>query len=189
MAEATASRPLFQRPVVWAVLGFYGLIAVLLVVALGRKNKQVPDPGPGPYFEWMQERALNPVEGLGDTRRDIALRMWEEAKREYEPYLQEPTGHAYRLLLRARAVLEVMGYENVNDAYANNEEVAEWLVDVSKNLDARVQGFYKEAKRTLEAGHRERALQNLRNIVLSVPDRSAGIREWALAAVLRLRGR
>jgi pSer/pThr/pTyr-binding forkhead associated (FHA) protein len=178
-AAGTPSKSFMQRPLVWAMLGFYVVIAVLLVGALGRKKSEAKDPGPGPYFAWVRTKPLSPPEELKGGRREIAESMWEDDLRRHGGPFTGKGGHDYRLLMEARKVLEVLGYTSVADALVSEEVVAQTLVRVLGELEDRVSTYYKEAKQSWKSGQRTRAYDFCMKIISAVPDRDAPIRRYA----------
>ncbi len=178
-ADGTASKSFMQRPLVWAMMGFYVVIAVLLIGALGKKKSEVKDPGPGPYFAWVRTKPLSPPEELKGGRREIAERMWEDDLRQHGGPFTGKGGHDYRLLMEARKVLEVLGYTSVADALVSEEVVAQTLVRVLGEIEDRVSTYYKEAKQSWQSGQRTRAYDFCMKIIAAVPDREAPIRRYA----------
>lgn len=185
--DDVASRSLVQRPVFWIVIGIYGIVALLLLGTVGRDKTRARDPGPGPYFGWVRKMPLRPVPGISEGRREIGERMWADALRNHAGPFAGKEGHDFRFLMRARIVLETLGYSSVKDALASEEVVAETLVRVLGELEDRVSGYYKEAKQSQQTGQGRRAREGYERIIEAVPDREAPIRRYAAQQAKRLR--
>lgn len=87
-AASAGRKPLFQRPLVLAVLGFYALIGLVILFATAEDPPVVvADPGGGPYLGWMRKAPL-----LWDNdaaqRRKMASAMWKDVSVERVPLAQ-----------------------------------------------------------------------------------------------------
>ena len=86
-AASAGKKPLFQRPLVLAVLGFYALVGLVVAFALVTGDDVpvvVADPGGGPYLSWMRKAPL-----LWDNdeaqRRKMKVAMWKGVSAERVP--------------------------------------------------------------------------------------------------------
>lgn len=185
--EDDEKRSLLQKPIFWIVIAFYAIIGIVLMTALSSKKTVIPDPGPGPFFEHLLADPLEPAK-INDGAREAAMSMWKRALDKHSGPFAGRAGHDYRLAVRARDVLGVLGgYSTVQDALASEEEVAQVLVTLVGNLEARVGEYYGTARAQLAAGRGAQALKSMEAIDEAVPDRELMIRNYAKYWIQRLK--
>jgi len=182
---AEKKKSVFQSKWMWAVLGFYGLIMVLVLAMVGSEEAKAFDPGEGPYLEGLLTAKLEPA-AASDDARATANRMWAEALREHGGAQLAEGPHAWYLIDRARHALAVLGYATLESALAQNEEIALKARLEYEQLESRLQSDYKLARRLVQAQQFAEARVVYGRIRDAVPDRYAPIRRFAAWMAHRL---
>ena len=179
-------RSLVQKPIFWVIIAFYAILGLVIMGALSATKEVVPDPGAGPYFEQLKTDPLEPAR-ITDGARELAMDMWKRATDKHAGPFAGREGHDYRLALRARDVLGALGYSTVQDALASEEEIAQVLVNLVGDLEARIAEHYKKASTQIKAGRGSFAVKSLESIEEAVPDRELPIRQYARYWLTRLK--
>lgn len=192
-AEATASvarqKSFVQRPIFLFMLGFYAIVAILIAAALSKPEKVVKDPGEGPYFQWMMENKAPTTKPESGNAKELADTMWARARQNHGDNLVSEGDHAYKLVMEARKVAGILGYESLYKALASGESFAQLAKIALDDLESRVAESYKDGKKFVQARHWELARKHYQRIVDSVPDRRAPIRAYALERLNKLKRR
>lgn len=75
-AAAKAAKPKAKKPMYVVLLGFYGILGIVVLFAMGKTAPpQAPDPGPGPYLDWMLRAPLQ-YEPDVKHRQDVFDQRW-----------------------------------------------------------------------------------------------------------------
>ena len=118
---SSGKKPLLQRPLVLAILGFYALIGLVVLFALATGDDEpvpVADPGGGPYFSWMKKAPL-----LWDNdeaqRRKMKAAMWQGVPVERVP-------RALRDAIASTALSAARLREQIPEAQRRDLAASEW---------------------------------------------------------------
>lgn len=186
--EAPPKKPFYARPIFLAVVGFYGILALIILGVSGRKDTKVEDPGPGPYFAYLFDRPVGTQRPEGDAQGQ-ADRMWASTLARHGGDLLQEDGHAYELIQAASEVAGVMGYATLRQALGKGEPFAQRAQLALDDLEEQVAALYAEAKAYLKARHWRLAYEAYARMAAAVPDSRAPVRRFAVDRMGQLRSR
>ena len=188
-SEVSRQKSFVQRPIFLFMLGFYAIVAVLISAALSKPKDVVRDPGKGPYFQWMLDRKAPTKKPESGDAKQIANAMWTRARQDHGDNLVAEGDHAYKLVIEARKVAGILGYESLYKALEAGESFAQLAKVALDDLESRVAVAYADGKKFVKARHWKIARQKYQSIVDAVPDRTAPIRGYALQRLNKLKRR
>jgi hypothetical protein len=199
-AAAAPRTPLHKRPVFFAVLAFYGLLALVIAAATAKDADEVPDPGPGPYLVPLLGEVVADTADVDQSKVTRAQRAhveatWARAMREHGGDLLPVGTHAFELVRDATILLRGWGtgYWGIEDALRRSSDATPKLIAtegkrVLQALDDRLKRLHAQAGTFWDAQQYAQALPLYEEIVVAMPDRSLPIHVFALSRIRTLKG-
>ncbi len=187
--EAAAGAPkksILQSPWLWGMLIFYGLIALVVMTAVGNKKEHIVAPQGGPFFGSLMTNKLNAAASSDAALKREAQAIFDRAVRRYGGEGVTRGANAYYLVQDIQRALALLGYESVESAAAR-EPMAKLASQTVIQLESRVGDWYREARQFHESRHWAQARRRYAQIEAAIPDRSVPVRRYAAHWAYRLR--